>query len=373
MDPYFQSYLDFKYFQNIFLNLRYIKLNAIQEQFLYIFVYHPHSSAYDIASGKKLLDVSRLLINKIPITYRHAKIVIKFLYKLKLIDYDKEKEKNSHQRQPYSLTYLGLFYLIRSPNFLSIDIQAMIKNYPNLKIFMDLLYPFIKLETLSFPDIPLRIKNQISLYIQEQYLKIENFISSTENKEDWNLIRWIWNEEKLQRYLINKYKYEWLETADTEISHEGTIVKFVNKNKTNEQLEIRLRANKNSGYLIIGPEKKKKKKEITANIKKLLLKFSFSKEEEIGNIFSTYYYPRCPEFVFSIVSSFNDFNFDTLLLFSKDENFIRSLETAKEEFEKNYLSIKNPYQYSAEARLAKNFWEISLAREIKIIHDKSTS
>jgi hypothetical protein len=71
---------------------------------------------------------------------------------------------------------------------------------------------------------------------------------------------------------------------------------------------------------------------------------------------------------FIIIPLIND-----LFYFSKDENFIRSLETAKEDFNKIYRSIKNPYQYPTEARLAKNFWEISLAREIKLIHDKSTS
>lgn len=78
------------------------------------------------------------------------------------------------------------------------------------------------------------------------------------------------------------------------------------------------------------------------------------------------------EFVFCLLAAFRSFNLDVLLLFSKDEKFIRSLEIAKEEFNKIYLSIKNPSKHSIESRLAKNFLEIFLPREINTI-DNSLS
>ena len=109
--------------------------------------------------------------------YRQAKNIVSKLCELKLIELDKEKEENPHKKKFYSLTDIGLFYIIRLHTFLRIDIQAMIRNYPNFKIFKDLLYPFIKLDTLCSENIPIDILNAISLYIQQYCLKIENFIS----------------------------------------------------------------------------------------------------------------------------------------------------------------------------------------------------
>ena len=127
--------------------------------------------------------------------YRQAKNILSKLCKLKLIELDNEKEKNPHKKKCYSLTDIGLFYIIRMPTFLRIDIQAMIKNYPNFKIFKDLLYPFIKLETLRSENIPIDILNAISLYIQKYCLKIENFISLCKKQKQLGM-RYGWNWDK---------------------------------------------------------------------------------------------------------------------------------------------------------------------------------
>jgi hypothetical protein len=68
-----------------------------------------------------------------------------------------------------------------------------------------------------------------------------------------------------------------------------------------------------------------------------------SKEEMIGRSFSNYYTMRGSNLVFSLLSAFTSFTRNISVLFSKDENFIQSLETAKEDFDKFYLSVKNPY------------------------------
>ena len=44
------------------------------------------------------------------------------------------------------------------------------------------------------------------------------------------------------------------------------------------------------------------------------------------------------------------------LLFLKDEKFTQSLEIAKKEFGRIYLSLKNPSEYSKEALLSKYFY-----------------
>ena len=61
----------------------------------------------------------------------------------------------------------------------------MIRNYPDFKMFKDLLYPFIKLDTLCSENIPRDILNAISLYIQQHCSEIENFISYAKNKNNW--------------------------------------------------------------------------------------------------------------------------------------------------------------------------------------------
>ena len=72
---------------------------------------------------------------------------------------------------------------------------------------------------------------------------------------------------------------------------------------------------------------------------------------------------RGSKFVFSLLSAFTSFTLNISVLFSKDENFIKSLETAKEDFDKLYLSIKNPYQYSLEALITKDLWELAYQRD----------
>ena len=358
MQPYYLKYhSEYKVFQNIVNTIKSIRLSKIEESYLRHFVYHRHSSAYDIEPNKKMQDEKghvKLNTNK----YRRAKIIVRKLHKSKLIKPDKEKEKNLHKKKFYSLTDIGLFYIIRLTTFLSIDIQVMIKKYPNFKIFKDLLYPVINLGTLRSAKIPIEILNEISWHIQKYCSEIENFISYTSNKNDWNGTYWNWNTEKLRKYLIDKYKYKWLKNAETKENYNQTSLIFFNKNKSNEHKDISFEKDKNFGYLKIGT-KKKRQKIIIPKIETFLIKFHFSKEEMIGRSFSNYYTIRGSEFVFSLLSAFTSYTLNISVLFSKDENFIKSLETAKEDFDKFYLSIKNPYQYSLEALIAKDIRELA--------------
>ena len=275
------------------------------------FVYYPHTSPYDIEPDRKMSDDDGLRIIINTKNYRHAKIVVNKLYKLKLIESYIKKTPENRDKKYFFLTDIGLLYIIRSPDFLRLDVQAMIKNYPNLKIFKDLLYPFITLDTLCSSYIPINIKKQISVYIHGHYSKIENFIFYTENKPNWyndnNLIS---NDKKFQDNL---------------------------------------------------------------NTKKLSIKYSSSKEDEIGKAFSPFYTVSSSEFIFQILSSFHDFTLDKLLLLSKDKKFIQSLKTAKKDFDTIYSSIKEPHANSIETRLSKTFIETFLVRDINRISDEKFS
>ena len=137
MNPLILEYFkDYNYFKNIINTIQKISLSEIDEPYLRLFVSYLYSSAYDIIHNKKMQDEKahdKLNDN----AYRRAKIILRKLEKLKLIDLHKEKEKNPHNKKSYFLTDIGLFYIIKSHTFLSIDIQVMIKNYPNFKIFKD--------------------------------------------------------------------------------------------------------------------------------------------------------------------------------------------------------------------------------------------
>jgi hypothetical protein len=302
MNPYFlECFKDYNYFKSIINIIQKICLSKIEVSYLHLFVRYPHYTAYAIEHDKKILDEKgeyKLNNN----AYRRTKITLRKLHKLKLIKLDKEKEKNPLKKKFYSLTDIGLFYIIKSPNFLSIDIQAMIRNYPNFKIF-NLLYPFINIDTLCSENIPRDILNAISLYIQKHCSNIENFISFVKNKNNWNEISWNWKIEKLRKYLIDKYKYEWLENAEDKEDNEQTNLIFFNKNKNkcSQSINIRLRfkGDKPYGYLISGTKKKKKEIPIP-NIETFLIKFHLSKEESIGRSFSNYYTMRDSEFLFSL-------------------------------------------------------------------------
>jgi hypothetical protein len=362
LDPLFLKYFkDYNYFKNIINTIQKIRISEIDESYLRLFLSYPSYSAYDIGHNKKNQDGTgddKLNDN----AYRRAKNTLIKLEKLKLIDLDKGKEKNPHKRKPYFLTDIGLFYIIQSHTFLGIEFQAMLRNYPNFKIFKDLLYPFIKLDTVCSENIPLYILNAISLYIQHICLNIENFIYYTINKRDWGEeAEWNLNTETIRKYLFDKYKYKWLENAETKENYDQTISRLYNKNKPSEYIEIRLRGDKKSGYFINGT--KKWKQEITRPIiETFLIKFHHSKEEKIGRSFSNYYTMSKSKFLFSLLSASPNYTFKLSALFSKDKNFIRSLEAAKEEFDKFYLAIKNPYQYSLEALILKDIEEIAYQR-----------
>ena len=191
--------------------------------------------------------------------------------------------------------------------------------------------------------------------MQKYYIEIENFISYTKNKNNWrDETEWNWNTESLRKYLIDKYK--WLENAETKEYYDPIILRFYNENKPSEYIDIRFERDKNFGYLITGT-KKKRQKIIIPNIETFM--FHLSKEEKIGKSFSNYYTMNSSKFVFSLLSAFTNFTYNTSLLFSKDEKFIRALEDAKKDFDNFYLSIKNPYHYSLEALILKDLEEIA--------------
>jgi hypothetical protein len=199
------------------------------------------------------------------------------------------------------------------------------------------------------------------LYIQKYYLEIENFISYTKNKNNWrDETEWNWNSESLRNYLIDKYKYKWLENAETKEYYDPIILRFYNENKPSEYIDIRFEKDKNFGYLKTGTKRKRRKKITIPNIETFM--FHLSKEEKIGRSFSNYYTMRDSEFLFSLLSSSTSYTFNISLLFSKDEKFIRALEIAKEEFDNFYLSIKNPYRYSLEAQVIKEIQELAYKR-----------
>jgi hypothetical protein len=364
LNPYFLEYFkDYNYFKNIINNIKNIRLSKNQESYLLYFVLHPHYSAYDIKFNKKKEGEKGGVT--FDTSYRQIKNILNNLCKLKLIAHD--KEKNPHNKKSYFLTDKGLFYIIKSPIFLHIDIQDMIRNYHGFKIFKDLLYPFINLNTLCSENIPRDILNSIFLYIQQYCSNIENFVSFVKNKNNWDEISWNWNTEKLRKYLIDKYKYKykWLENSEDKEDNEQTNLIFFNKNKYSQSINIRLRfkGEKPYGYLISGTKRKKKEIPIP-NIETFLIKFHLSKEESIGRSFSNYYTLRGSKFLFSLLSASTEYTFDISFLFSKDENFIRTLEAAKEDFVNFYLSIKNPYQYSLEALIRKDLWELAYKRNI---------
>ena len=242
----------------------------------------------------------------------------------------------------------------------------MIKNYPNFKMFKDLVYPFIKLDTLRSENIPVNILNAIFLYIQQYCLKIEKFVHYSKNKVKWDEYGWNWDEDKLREYLIDNYlcKYKWLENSGTEEYFDPPSLKFFNKNKSRRQyiyIKLRLKGDKIYGYLI--GKGTKIKEIIIPKIETFLINFhQLSKKEAIGRSFSNYYSPESSKFVFLLLSSFTGYTSQTSGLFSKDENFIRALEAAKEEFDNFYLAIKNPSQYSLEALIEKDLRELAYKR-----------
>ena len=122
-------------------------------------------------SIEKKINEFRIDYKKLNTTaYTKNKIIARQLCKLQLIDHDKIiEEKNPRKKKNYYLTELGIYYIVKRPIFLKIDIRSIIKNFPNLKIFEDLLYPFINKDTISASNFPISILILISSYLQKLY------------------------------------------------------------------------------------------------------------------------------------------------------------------------------------------------------------
>ena len=363
MDPYLLKYYsDYEFYLKIDNKLKDIKLNDTQEKSLYYFAGNPYTSSYDRSKLNEEFDTDYKKLNTTE--YTKNKNIARQLCKLQLIDYDKIiQEKSSHMKKCYYVTELGIYYIMKRSIFLKINIQSMIKNFPNLKILEDLLYPFIKKETICSSNFPISILILISSYVQKQYLEIEKFILYAENKKDWEEERLIVivDEYKLKNYLQNylnkryKDKYQWLETAHTEQNEDdNTIIKFVNIDQPLEYLKVQLLKDRIVILLINGTKKEKKPKKIPNNIPNIFqyekLKFS-SREERINSSFSNWYSLGYLEFISSILPVLKTLDYKTATLFLQDKNFIRSLNKTKKEFENIYKSINNPSKYSREAQM----------------------
>ena len=98
MNPYFlECFKEYNYFKSIINIIEKISLSKIEVSYLHLFVHYPHYSAYDIEHDKKMLE-EKGHDESNNNGYRRVKIILRKLYKLKLIKLDKEKEKNPHKK-----------------------------------------------------------------------------------------------------------------------------------------------------------------------------------------------------------------------------------------------------------------------------------
>ena len=93
---------------------------------------------------------------------------------------------------------------------------------------------------------------------------------------------------------------------------------------------------------------------------------SESREEKIGRIFSNVIEITPSEFIFSIIPHLSILNFSRSNILKQDDLFTKSLEKAKESFDKKYRSITNPDLYSLEAILKRGIFDIANGREPSI-------
>src|SRR5215203_1873161 len=234
------------------------------------------------------------------------------------------------------------FYLIRYDNFferLFMDtIQNLFKNYPKSRIFQFLLYSFINVETLISPGINPIILYNVSSYLIEFCKGIDIAISQIEKKENLNIKSYVWNYKKLHKFIDKKYGYNWILDNDF---YNYDIVKFVNESNEDHYISFRLREGKHSIYIYNSKYKKGKILYQHDFIKQRAP--IFSKEQKKVNLFMSLCDPSISKFVLSILSESIFYSLDpyTEKILTKDDKFIKALESAKSNFDKRYNHIMN--------------------------------
>jgi len=245
------------------------------------------------------------------------------------------------------------------------NFQKIIKSCPHSKIFDILLYPFIKLDTLCSLDNEYMMWINLSFYIQKYIVKIENFIARTESRSYENEVRYKWNMLKIEEHLKREYKCHWIDNAEVNQNYEGTFLKFINISIPSSTIEIRLKEN-NTGYIVIKEKIKKSKKKNMKNIQNFYNILHESREKKIGRQFSNVIEISASEFIFSIMSPFGVFNLTKSNILNHDDLFTKSLERAREVFDKTYKSIMNPKLYSVEALLKSYIFEMANDTDLNI-------
>jgi hypothetical protein len=325
----------FEYFSHLRSNVRKITFRGKQVNCLVYLVEHPVSSAYDIEPGRKPNDSN----------YTWAKLTLKKLYELGLIEIVKSEQKKSNEKHgsvKYSLTDAGIFYLIHNTKLpYTMLLQELLKNYHNSNIFRYLLYPYIKLGTLCSPKMDLYILSRVGNYLVSVFQKMDHTLSLLEKEVKLDNEMYSWNYDKLEEYLRNKHRYDFINLcySEEDSDDEREEIKYFDIENNNKEVKIIFDKKSKKGY--ISDRNKWVKKHEIPLIADYLKKKIITQEEYMVRYFDAFCSPRTEEFILSIFSEkfINVADNDIQEILSNDKLFVDTFKRFKDSFDAMYGRI----------------------------------
>lgn len=307
---------------------------------------HQQGKILQLTAARRRISSSDLTkefpYSKKPIEYGNAKKNLRKLRKLNLLERDyhtidgrgKKKNNNSKMRHYYRLSKYGIYNLISNNRNLQFDIaKALLLNYNNHILWGFFLFPYIKRETLSKPEIDSSIFSEIFSYLHECCKQLEEMIFNIKhigNQSNGYLTRqlFVWenipqianDRENLRNFLIQKLGWDWLDRAVFEkpdascmtVSYESRSI-LIKRDGT-----LSFRGRKKYEFVI---------RELVNG--QLAVDIVLSEPIQLIHmkIFLISYVTRLPKFIISLISHYNPNHLSpTMEILRQDERFIQVLK-----------------------------------------------
>jgi hypothetical protein len=324
----------FRYFSRLFRCVRKTPFRGNQVNYLFHFVEHPQTSAYQIEPGRKGNESN----------YRRATRTLDQLRNyglIKVVESRRSENDEKHGSINYSLTDKGILFLIKNTKLpYMILLQELIRNYHNSNIFRYLIFPYIKLDSLCSPKMKLNLAG-IGNFLVSIIQKMDHTLALLEKGERSDREWYSWNYEKLEGYLRNKYRLDFLDLRYTEQDYDDDHeeIRYIDIEDNSKDVKIIFDKKSGRGYALVRNEKVKK--HVIPLMTDYLKKRIITQEEYMTNYFDAFCSPRAQEFILSVISEYpiDTTDEDIREILSNDKPFIEALKRFKDSFDTKYTRI----------------------------------
>lgn len=294
-----------------------------------------------------------------PIEYGNAKRKLRELRDLKLLERDHQRIDDSikdnskrKMRYYYKLSKYGIYNLISNNRNLQFDFaKSLLLNYNDHILFNFFLFPYIKKETLSKPEIDSVIFSEIFSYLHDCCKQLEQLIfniNHTGNQINGYLTRqlFIWQNvpqidsdtENLLNFLKQKLGWDWLDHAVIKKPDENHITVSYESNsmlitidKRRRNATLSFRGTKQYEFVV---------RELTNDQFAVDVVCSEPLQVPYTKMFLISLVTSIPRFIMSLISHYNPSYLSPVMeILGQDEQFVQALQKTKRDFDMRYKLI----------------------------------